>query len=224
VIYWKEIPRFEACLLVRYHRSLRSLLLLIILLSFSLVPSQFLPGSSEAARAAACPPDGCKIYIPLSLRYIDQVSNGNFENGPTSWREYSFLNYLIILKAPGELQKPPHSGSWAAWLGGDDGETASIDQNVYVSSSHPFLQYWQWIVSDDPDCSKDEAEVLIDALVLAQFNLCQSVNTLNWEMQRIDLSAYTGQLVNLKFLVTTDAIGGTTSSLYLDDISLQGSP
>ena len=208
-----------------FYRSLLKYLLPIFLLCFSLVTSQSLPGASETARAAACPPEGCKIYLPLSLRYIDQVSNGDFESGPTAWEEYSFLNYLIILKAPGELQKPPHSGAWAAWLGGDDGETASIDQNIYVSSARPILHYWQWVVSDDPDCSKDEAAVLIDSLALSHFNLCESANTLNWEMRTINLSAYIGRLVNLKFLVTTDAVGGTTiSSLYLDDISLQGSP
>lgn len=162
--------------------------------------------------------------MPLLLKYIDQVSNGDFESGPTAWKEYSFLNYPIILQTPGELQKPPHSGHWAAWLGGLDGETASIDQNIYVSSARPFLQYWQWIVSDDQNCSNDEAEVLIDALVLSHFNLCQSANSLNWEMQTLDLSAYSGRVVNLKFLATTNAGENTASSLYLDDISLQGSP
>lgn len=211
-------------MLIRFSRLLLSLLLPLILLCFSLVPSHHLSISSKAARAAACPPEGCKVYLPLSLRMIDQVSNGDFESGPAAWREYSFLNYLIILKAPGELQIPPHSGSWAAWLGGDDGETASIDQNIYVSAAHPTLQYWQWIDSDEPDCSKDEAEVLVEALVLLHFNLCQSSHAPLWEKRTLDLSAYSGQLVNLKFLVITDAVVGTISSLYLDDISLQGSP
>jgi hypothetical protein len=224
VIYWNEIPQLEDFMLTRFSRLLLSLLLLLILLCFSLAPSHPLSFSSEAARAAACPPDGCKVYLPLSLRFIDQVSNGDFESGPAAWREYSFQNYLLILKAPGELQIPPHSGSWAAWLGGVDEETASIDQNIYVSAAHSGLQYWQWIESDEPDCSKDEAEVLVDALVLLTFNLCQSNSVPIWERRTLDLSAYSGRLVNLKFQVTTNAVMGTTSSLYLDDISLQGSP
>jgi hypothetical protein len=217
-------PRFEDFMLPHFYRSLLSLLLPVFLLSFSPVPSQPLPGSSEAARAAACPPDGCSIYMPLLLKYMDQVLNGDFESGPTAWNEYSASGFFTIYPYPGEPRIPPHSGSWEAWLAGIEGETASIDQNIYVSSARPFLQYWQWIVSEDPDCSKDDAEVLIDSLVLLRFNLCQSANSSNWEMQTLDLSAYSGRVVNLKFLATTDADESTISSLYLDDISLQGSP
>lgn len=215
-------------MLTRSYRSLLSLLIPIFLLSISLAPSQSLPGLPEAARAAACPPDGCKVYLPFSLRVVDQVSNGDFESGPTAWKENSALGYYIIYPYPGEPRVSPHSGSWEVWLGGIDGgigeETASIDQNIYVSSVRPFLQYWQWIVSEDPGCSKDEAEVLIDSLVLLHFNLCQSTNTVNWEMQTLDLSAYSGRVVNLKFRVTTAASETTSGSLYLDDISLQGPP
>jgi hypothetical protein len=224
VIYWKEIHRFEDFMLTRIYRSLPSLLLPIFLLSFSLVPSQSLPGLPEAARAAACPPDGCKVYLPLSLKFIDQVSNGDFESGPTAWKEYSALGYFTIYPYPGEPRISPHSGSWEAWLGGIEGETASINQDIYISSARPFLQYWQWIVSEDPDCSKDEAEVLVDSIVLTRMNLCQSSINTKWEMQILDLSAYSGRVVNLKFLATTDAGESTISSLYLDDISLQGSP
>lgn len=211
-------------MLTRFYRPLLSLLLPIFLLSFSPVPSQPLPGSPATAMAAVCPPDGCSIYMPLLLKYMDQVSNGDFESGPTAWKEYSVLGYFAIYPYPGDPKIPPRSGSWEAWLGGSEGETASIDQNIYVPSARPFLQYWQWIVSEDPDCSKDQAEVLIDSLVLSHFDLCQSANSSNWEMQTLDLSAYSGRVVNLKFLATTDADERTISSLYLDDISLQGSP
>jgi hypothetical protein len=224
VIYWKEITRFEDVMLNRFYRSLPSLFLPVFLLSLSLVPFQSLPGSSEVARAAACPPEGCKVYLPLSLRFVDQVANGDFESGPTAWQEYSALGFFIIYPFYGEPQKPPHSGSWEAWLGGGAGETASIDQNIFISTTRPLLQYWTWIVSDDPDCSKDEAKVLVNSILLSHMNLCQSASNEKWEMQTLDLSGYAGQSVNLKFLVTTDAGEETISNLFLDDISLQGSP
>lgn len=196
----------------------------LLLLSICLSPLLFLSGKTQVARAATCPPDGCKIYLPAVIKYVDQITNGDFEMGAVAWKEFSALNYPIILSAPGELQKPPHSGSWAAWLGGIDGETASIDQDIYVSAARPYLQYWQWIVSDETNCTKDEAKVLINAAALTQENLCLATNTNAWEQHSIDLTVYAGQVVNLKFWGSTDPTVGTISSLYLDDVSLQVAP
>ena len=195
----------------------------LLLLSICFSPFFFMSGKTQAARAAACPPEGCKIYLPAVFKYVDQITNGDFEMGAVGWKEFSAQNYLIILLST-ELQKPPHSGAWAAWLGGDDEETASIDQDIFVSAVRPYLQYWQWIVSDEANCSNDEAKVLINAAVLAQENLCLATNTNAWEQRSIDLNAFVGQIVNLKFWVSTDPTVGTISSLYLDDISLQVTP
>lgn len=198
----------------------------LLLLALCIYPAQLkLPlFAVQSSRAAVCPPEGCKTFLPAILRYIDQVSNGDFESGPVSWREYSALGYFIILRNPGELQISPHSGSWAAWLGGADGETASIEQSIFVSAVRPYLRYWEWIVSDEPNCSKDKAQISIDMVILVQMNLCQATSTLDWQVRLLDLRAYAGQVVNLRFLVTTDTALDTQSSLYLDDISLQVAP
>lgn len=200
------------------------LLVPLFFLFIILSPFQSYRTHAQWGSTTACPPEGCKVYFPAIIKYLDQISNGNFESGPVAWKEYSAQNYFIILSAPGELQIPPHSGSWAAWLGGENEETASIDQNIVVSATRPYLHYWQWVVSDELDCSRDEVAVLIDAIILTQGNLCQATNTDAWEQRTLDLSPFAGQVVNLKFLVTTDTTAGTISSLYLDDISLEVSP
>jgi hypothetical protein len=148
------------------------------------------------------------------------IVNGDFESGSTGWTEYSYQGWSIIMNSgfPGSVT--PHGGSWAAWLGGDDNEISYIQQPVTISTGSPYLVYYHWIASEDV-CGYDFGIVLVNGSVKNQYDLCSDNDTGGWVRHSVDLSAYAGQSVTLQIRVETDSVDN--SSLFVDDVSLQGS-
>jgi hypothetical protein len=148
------------------------------------------------------------------------IVNGDFESGSTGWTEYSYQGWSIIMNSgfPGSVT--PHGSSWAAWLGGDDNEISYIQQPVTISTGSPYLVYYHWIDSTDI-CGYDYGFVLINSSVVHTYDLCSTTNTGGWVKHSVNLSAYAGQSVTLQIRVETDSLD--YSSLFVDDVSLQGS-
>jgi hypothetical protein len=149
------------------------------------------------------------------------VCNGNFEQGATCWTEYSSHGWDIIINSgfPGGLT--PHSGSWAAWLGGGNNEIAYVQQQVTVPVGSYYLAYYHWIASADT-CGYDFGGVLVNGTVVDVYNLCSSQNTNGWVKHVVNLSAYAGQTVTLQIRVETDV--SNNSNLFVDDVAFQSSP
>ena len=126
-----------------------------------------------------------------------------------------------MVKNPGELPLVPHSGKWAAWLGGDDEETAVLSQPVTVPGDRKILRYWYWIDSTDV-CGKDTGGVLVNNVPVDEYALCVSTDTGGWVMRSTDLAAYAGQQVTLAFRLVNDE--GETSSLFIDDVAFVSAP
>ena len=112
----------------------------------------------------------------------------------------------------------PHTGSYAAWLGGADNELNFILQQVPISSSCSFLTFYHWIDSSD-SCGYDFGLVIINETPVGTYDLCGARNTGGWLVRSIDLSAYAGQTVDLIFAAVTDE--SMLSSWYIDDVSFQ---
>ncbi|MFA5873369.1 MAG: hypothetical protein WC832_05335 [Anaerolineales bacterium] len=149
------------------------------------------------------------------------IVNGDFESGSTGWTEYSAKGYTIIYSTSSPyLEITPHSGSYVAWLGGANDETAYIQQQITIPSSAPYLVYWHWIASADV-CGFDLGEVLINGTLVDYYDLCDAKSTGGWVSHSVNLSAYGGQSVKLQIGVETD--GSDISNLYVDDVSLQAS-
>ena len=163
-----------------------------------------------------------QAYLPLvfqNFAFITNIVNGDFESGSTGWTEYSKLGYAIILSSTTtSLPITPHSGTYLAWLGGDNNEISYIQQQVTISSGAPYLVYWEWIDTVDI-CGYDYSYVLINASTVDTSDLCASTNTGAWVTHTVNLSAYAGQSVTLQINVTTDA--SDISDFYVDDVSLQ---
>jgi hypothetical protein len=162
-----------------------------------------------------------RIYLPLVLKNTGGSSpsgivNGDFESGSTSWTEYSYQGYYPVITS--SLPVTPHSGIYAAWLGGADDEITYVQQQVSISAGAPYLVYWQWIGSVD-DCGNDFGEVLVNGTVVDDYDLCVSTNTSDWVTHSVDLSAYTGQSIMLQIRAVTNA--SVNSNLFVDDVSLQ---
>lgn len=149
------------------------------------------------------------------------IQNPGFENGSDgAWTEYSALNYYPLIVDSTELPAgvTPHGGAYAVWLGGDEGETASITQTVAVTAQAPTLSFWAWISSKD-DCQHDFGKIRINNIDEYIFSLCVQTNTNGWVIRTLDLSAYAGQNIALQFRAETDS-NGLNSNLFIDDVSL----
>lgn len=143
------------------------------------------------------------------------IANGDFENGRDgSWQEYSAYGWDIIVDSF-ELPIPPHSGSWAAWLGGDSNEVSYILQGVTIPAEASTLSFWHWIGSDDA-CGYDFGWVKINNTNVLIIDLCEDNNTDGWIKNTLDISAYAGQTVTLQFRVETDDL--LYSSYFVDDV------
>jgi hypothetical protein len=58
--------------------------------------------------------------------------------------------------------------------------------------------------------------VFVGQSAVKSYELCQSKNTSSWTLETIDLSAFAGQTVMLRFRTTLNATGN--SNFFLDDV------
>ncbi len=156
------------------------------------------------------------VYLPLVSRNFGvtyALRNGDFEGGRDgSWSEFSSNGWPLIYQLD-----IAHSGSWLAWLGGDDSETSILSQRVTIPSNATTLSYWCGIVSEDY-CGYDFAYVRFGSTDLQAYALCSSTNTEGWVLQQVNVAGWRGQTVDLCFVVTTDE--SLNSNFFLDDVSI----
>ena len=143
------------------------------------------------------------------------IPNGDFEDGPVVWSQFSTGGYPLILAA-GSLPVPPHGGSWAAWLGGALNELSYLQQQLTVPDSHPILSYWHWIASEDY-CGYDFARVKINGTTIETYDLCQGSSTDGWVRHTVNLDAYSNQTVTIRIEAQTDY--SLNSNLFVDDVA-----
>ena len=171
------------------------------------------------------------VFLPmvsLTAGQLLPLANGGFEAGSAQWSANSAAGRTLIVP-DGVLASAgvtPHSGSWGAWLGDGLGtaltETASLQQSVSIPPGTPYLSYWQWIISDEAPCYFDVATVWVNDTIVDSYGLCANASTSGWVQHVVDLSAYSGSTVALKFQVQTDKT--INSNLFLDDLAFQSGP
>jgi serine protease len=167
------------------------------------------------------------IYLPIITKQLpppppqNPILNPGFESGAASWTKYSTHGWPVIMNAgfPGTVA--PHTGSWAAWLGGDYDDISYVQQQVTVPASTPHLTYWHWIASQDI-CGFDYGGVLVNGTVVDQYDLCDDNDTHGWVKHSVNLAAYAGQSVTIQVRVETDNL--LNSNLFVDDFSFAATP
>lgn len=164
-----------------------------------------------------------RMYLPLIQKpqqiVTNPILNPGFEQGHTSWTEYSALGWDVILEAV-EAPVTAHGGSWLAWLGGDDLETSRLSQTLTISASAPFLHYWYYSASEDV-CGYDFFRIKVNGTIVSTKDLCSSTNTNAWIAGVLNLSSYLGAGKTITFEVTTD--GSYNSNMFIDDVSMTNS-
>jgi lysyl endopeptidase len=152
------------------------------------------------------------------------VANPGFESGASSWTQSSSAGAAIITNDASLA----HAGSWYAWLGGGNSVTESITQDITVPATQPRLQFWYRISTNETSTSSayDTLTVSVTSpssgATLATLVTLSNLNaTSGWlQTQAYDLSAFAGQVVRLRFAVTTDFSDST--SFRIDDVSVTG--
>ncbi|MGC9393584.1 MAG: S8 family serine peptidase [Anaerolineae bacterium] len=166
------------------------------------------------------------VYLPLTLKsytppvLTTTIPNGDFESGLDYWSTHSTKGRVVIANTfTGEVTA--HGGDWAAWLGGDNDESAYIQRQLLVPSSAPYLSYWYWIDSVDI-CGYDSGQVCINDTAIKTYDLCSPEKTNGWISETLDLNAYAGLTVTLNISATTDH--SLISSLFVDDLIFIATP
>lgn len=166
------------------------------------------------------PPTPHLIYLPAVMHQERlPLRNGNFEAGTAVWQESSSKSLRLILQRDELEGIEPHSGEWAAWLGGQVAESSILSQQFTIPLDQTTLTYWR-AVAVPANCGRDVATVLVTNPVIneiEQFNLCTATGP-GWTRHTKDLSAYAGATVTLEFRVDT-AGNAEASSLFIDDIA-----
>ncbi len=92
------------------------------------------PGSTDTPTPTVTPkPSLTPTNMPTATREI--AEDGDFEDNRGSWKEFSLLEYDLILgENEGDPQAPggAYSGSWYVWLGGDNSEISYIERQFTV--------------------------------------------------------------------------------------------
>ncbi|MCB0064836.1 MAG: serine protease [Caldilineaceae bacterium] len=156
------------------------------------------------------------MYLPLIMmnRYL-VLQNGNFEAIHQGWTEFSLQQQPLIVHAAA-ISTAARGGSYIAQLGAGESEVAYIQQRVTVPPTKPILEFWMKITSAD-DCGYDFGGVVLDEHVVAQFDLCRSSASADWQRWEVDLRAYQGLTVSLEIRAETD--GFLNSTLLIDDVT-----
>lgn len=156
-------------------------------------------------------------YTPTPTPPPVLLPNGDFEQGPVVWTQYSKKEWpLIVQEFPVNVY--PYDGTWAAWLGGSNDEFALIQQQVGVPFNLPYLSYWYWIDSSD-DCGFDFGYVFVNGEQVEKVDLCNATG--GWVQKVIDLRVYAGSSVLIQILVECNAFW--VSDLLLDHFTFQAS-
>jgi hypothetical protein len=161
---------------------------------------------------------------------LGTIADPSFERGPDGpWQQGSEYGWPIIINEE-QLLVPPHSGSWATWMGGAYDEISWVHQQVTVPAVDPQLRYWFWIASLEEECAVGEGHDFGYMLIyvsssdyfLAGFPLCQDWNTDSWWQIRTNpgvLGRWAGKQAWLELGAFTNAT--LNSNLFIDDVWLE---
>ena len=171
------------------------------------------PPTATSVPATATPTSVPATATPTATAApASALINPGFELGRNvGWAESSAKGYAIVTSGTA------HAGSWRAWLGGANSETAEISQSYTVPASGGTLTYWYKITSTD-SCGYDYGYVRVNTTNIKTYNLCSTSATSSYVQGSVSLAAYAGQTISLKFVATTDA--SYSSSFYIDDVAV----
>ncbi|MFD0263526.1 M4 family metallopeptidase [Kitasatospora indigofera] len=151
-------------------------------------------------------------YTMGQCTVAQQFANPGFESGPVAWSASTAR--MIDSTNPYTL---PRSGSWKAWLNGyGDPHTDTLSQTVYIPwGCRATLTFWVHITTSEGTTTVPYDKLTVQAgdTVLATYSNLNA--TTGYVQKTVDLSAYAGQYVNVRFVGKEDLAARTT--FLIDD-------
>jgi Zn-dependent metalloprotease len=145
------------------------------------------------------------------------LANPGFESGATSWSSTTG----VITNSAGAF---PHSGSYYAWLDGyGTTHTDSVSQSVTIpAAASATLSFYLDVATDETTSSVAYDTLKVQVTSGSTTSTLATYSNLNagssYVQRSMNLSAYTGKTVTLKFLGVEDSALAT--SFLVDDTSL----
>lgn len=170
---------------------------------------------------------GWSVYLPLiqgGCAPVELIQDGGFEAGlisPPIWRTSSNVSSDILddLPNPG-----PHSGTWKAWMGGDNLVQESLWQAITVPPGVAGLELSYWWRVDTLETSHP-FDTLVAQIWDAGSSPLQTLETLTdgdaspaWQQSTFTVTGYAGQTIQVAFVAQTDDTRPT--SFFVDDVSV----
>ncbi|WP_431678256.1 M4 family metallopeptidase [Kitasatospora sp. KL5] len=144
------------------------------------------------------------------------LGNAGFESGNTTWTASSGV-------IDNSASQASHGGSWKAWLDGyGSSHTDTLSQTVTIPAGcKATLSYWLHIDTAETTTSTqyDKLTVTVNGTTVASYSNLNKAT--GYSQKTIDLSAYAGQSVTLKFTGVEDS--SLQTSFVIDDTSIQTS-
>jgi bacillolysin len=163
---------------------------------------------------------------PTKTQLPGNFTNGDFELGPdVGWIQYSNNSRQLIVQ--GLEHNPPVNPTSGSWLAALDvlvwQETSEISQWITLPPGTNVLHFYYLIQSTEM-CDVpwyDTFSIYIGEIQVFSYNICNYDSDPNWYSFDLDISAYSGQTVQIYFQMHTIDIGAST--MYLDDVYLGAS-
>jgi subtilisin family serine protease len=145
----------------------------------------------------------------------NRLGNPGFESGATVWSQTAGVISSGASSA--------HSGSWFAWLNGyGTNHTDTLSQAVAIpSAASATLTYWLRITSSETTTTVKYDNLAVQVIsggVTTTVATYSNLNKSAYAQRTVNLSAYVGKTVTIKFLGTEDS--SLATSFYVDDTSL----
>jgi uncharacterized repeat protein (TIGR01451 family) len=176
-----------------------------------------------------------KLYLPVVVRNypIPSMVNGGFEDGWTGWVHGGELSQSIgctnarLENCSALLGNPNYKCEGDVPTG-----SAWVEQAVLVpNTTSPDLYFWYNIFTQDHDSSLsgqyDSFDVRINGiLVFRDANTSDSygcnvpTKDLGWKIREVDLTAYRGQSITIRFENWSRADGWYNTWTYVDDVRI----
>jgi hypothetical protein len=155
---------------------------------------------------------------PTQLPVLTKIPNGDFEQGHEKWTEIPG-NTIITQFA----SVPARSGTWLALFGGANNTNKELNQAIKLPNVTPLCLHFYYRADIPYFDNDDEVSVWVntDRLLYQAFDQLPGSGS-DWTDVSVDLSAYAGQAVALRFFAVTDS--SDPSSLFIDDIRFQSNP
>ncbi len=144
------------------------------------------------------------------------LANPGFESGATSWTSTSG----VITSSTGAS---PRTGSYYAWLDGyGSSHTDYVQQSVTIpAAGSASLGFYLRVSSDETTSTQAYDTLKVQVIAGGTTTLTTYSNldeTTGYVLKTLDMSAWTGQTVTVKFLGVEDA--SLATSFLVDDVSL----